>query len=133
MSQNMDFSDPINIRTATLCFLIFLGLYFYFRRPKNIPPGPIGWPLIGSLPLFMQSNYYNEHVHDLMTRLSTKYGKIFSFGLGGNAPVVVLNDFKSIKEAFQKPELSYRNKDTQRRKVTNGQGNLNTCTKLFRY
>ena len=121
----MDFSDPTNIKTAVLCLLIFLSLYFYFRGPKNIPPGPIGWPLIGSLPLFMRSSSHNEHVHDMMTRLSTKYGKVFSFGLGGNKPVVVLNDFKSIKEAFQKPELSYRNKDTpQRRKVTSGQGNF---------
>ena len=39
-----------------------------------------------------------------MTRLGLKCGKVFSFHIGSTR-IIVLNDAKVIKEAFQVPEL----------------------------
>ena len=77
-------------------------------EPRNLPPGPINWPVLGNVFDVLVSSYNKEQVHELMTRLAKTYGKIFSFGLGNGNRVILLSDIDLIKEAFQKPELSDR-------------------------
>ena len=113
-----------NLRTYLLCLAVFAFLYWYFQKPTNVPPGPFQWPLIGSLPILLRSAWRQEHPHDLMHRLSQRYGKVFSLGVGTGVRVVVLNDFKSIKEGFQKAELSDRVHSTVLESITPGKGKI---------
>ena len=97
-----------NIQSILLCFVIFIGLFWYFKKPKNIPPGPFSLPFTGNAFTMMMSTLYGEQLQEMMTRLAKKYGRIFSFGMGSGSPLIILSDPALIKEAFQKPELSDR-------------------------
>ena len=120
-----------NLRTYLLCLAVFAFLYWYFQKPTNVPPGPFEWPIIGSLPVLLKSAWHQEEPHGLMLRLSQRYGKVFSFGVGSGVRVVVLNDFKSIKEGFQKAELSDRILGSHIEKVTPGRGKIRICRIYF--
>ena len=96
-----------NIQTLALCSGIFILLSWYFTKPKNTPPGPFTWPVIGNLPTLALSVFTKEPRHKLMTRMGLKYGKVISIN-SGSRHMIVLNDAKVIREAFQKPELCAR-------------------------
>ena len=76
-------------------FVFLLGLY-WTRLPKNLPPGPTGWPVIGSA-LALRRGLS----HHVFTHWSKQYGEVFSVRLGGKL-VVVLNDLRCIKDALHK-------------------------------
>ena len=101
-----------NTITISLCSVVFALVFRYFRRSsyKNLPPGPWQWPVLGNLPLMLHSRIWlKQHSHELMTELAGRYGNIFTIGMpGGASRIIVLNDFKMIKEAFQRRELSDR-------------------------
>ena len=50
---------------------------WFFKRPRNLPPGPYGYPVLGCLPLFGKGLSFFKTLND-------KYGDIFTFWLGGN-------------------------------------------------
>lgn len=54
-----------------ICLLIVL-----IKRPKNLPPGPTGLPLIGALHLL------GERPHETLARMAQKYGPLMSFYMG---------------------------------------------------
>jgi Cytochrome P450 len=62
---------------------------------KGSPPGPIAWPVIGSLHLIAKY----EVPFEAFTALSKIYGDIFSITLG-TTPCVVVNSFPLIKEVL---------------------------------
>lgn len=64
-------------------------------KPWSPPPGPVGWPVIGSLHLLGQY----EVPFEAFCELSKIYGDIFSITLG-STPCVVVNSFKLIKEVL---------------------------------
>jgi len=68
-------------------------------RPSNFPPGPPCLAFAGSL-LHVDVRNLSKSFQNL----SQKYGDIFSIFVG-RAPVVVLNSFPLIKEAFNRPEF----------------------------
>jgi len=67
----------------------------------SLPPGPWGAPIIGVLP-FIKKEFYL-----LLTDWKYKYGSIFTMKMG-TTRFVVLSDYKLIKKAFAKQELSSR-------------------------
>jgi len=71
-------------------------------RPRNFPPGPPSLPLVGSMPWLDVRN-----LGKTFSGLSKKYGEIFSVFVGSK-PVVVLNSWATIKEAFSKQEFAGR-------------------------
>ncbi|XP_033625410.1 cytochrome P450 2J6-like [Asterias rubens] len=81
---------------------LFIATWFY-RRPRNLPPGPTGWPLLGYLPNLISAG--DEYKN--LTRLAKTYGPVFSMNLGGTL-VVVVNSFASIKEALSHPNTADR-------------------------
>lgn len=85
-------------------FLLVLLLVRFFQTyniNKTLPPGPWGLPFIGYLPFFKG----DAHLH--YKELSEKYGSVFSTKLG-NQLIVVLSDYKMIRDAFRKEEFTGR-------------------------
>lgn len=62
---------------------------------RGPPPGPLGWPVIGSLHLLAS----HEVPFEAFSHLSKVYGDIFSITLG-TTPCVVVNSFPLIKEVL---------------------------------
>ncbi|XP_064612840.1 cytochrome P450 2D4-like [Liolophura sinensis] len=84
--------------SALLCLLLVLiTLYWALigrSKSHNLPPGPKGWPLFGSI---FQISATDSHKDFL--KLSEQYGDVIAVNMAGN-PVVVLNSADAIREAF---------------------------------
>ncbi|XP_072036216.1 cytochrome P450 2U1-like [Amphiura filiformis] len=97
------YDDLVNVKSVLVFVLVFLLVVWWMQQPRNFPPGPWRFPIIGFLPQLMWSMVYKkEELHMLATRLGQKYGNICSFDLFGLV-FVVLNDFDVIKEASNNP------------------------------
>ncbi|GIY90664.1 cytochrome P450 2J6 [Caerostris darwini] len=83
---------------AALCCIGWL------KREKNLPPGPIGLPVVGYLPFLGNEAYLTLH------NLTHKYGPIFSFYLGRKL-VVVLGNFDVVREALTNSKILDRPKN----------------------
>ena len=64
--------------------------------------GPLGLPMVGYVPFLDPKNLGKS-----FRRLGIRYGDVFSIFLG-TSPVVILNSYSAIKEAFDKTEMSGR-------------------------
>eukprot|EP00088_Acartia_fossae_P043927 TRINITY_DN4649_c0_g2_i1.p1 TRINITY_DN4649_c0_g2~~TRINITY_DN4649_c0_g2_i1.p1 ORF type:complete len:489 (+),score=168.74 TRINITY_DN4649_c0_g2_i1:31-1497(+) len=71
-------------------------------RPRDFPPGPPCFGVLGSLPYLDVRNLTRS-----FNKLTDKYGDVFSIFIG-TKPVVVINTPEAIKEAFERPEFSGR-------------------------
>ncbi|ORX91698.1 cytochrome P450 [Basidiobolus meristosporus CBS 931.73] len=73
--------------------LIGLGIYHSRRYPGPLPPGPRGWPIIGSL-LDVGNLPY-----ETFTKWSKKYGPLISVRVGSQL-IVVVNDIDIARDLF---------------------------------
>ncbi|XP_050695438.1 cytochrome P450 2L1-like isoform X1 [Eriocheir sinensis] len=80
--------------------LIFL-LWQSLRKPPGLPPGRWGLPLVGYIPLTRKS------LEDQLQDLWKQHGDIFLWRMG-TQPMVFLNDYKLVKEAFSRPDFTDR-------------------------
>ena len=90
--------------------------------------GPIGFPLVGYLPLLDVNNLGRS-----FQRISKRYGDIFSI-MVGMKPLVVLNSWSAIKEAMAMKELSGRPSmfsGTFFQKGKTGRNNFHFCFTKF--
>ncbi|KAG7155291.1 Cytochrome P450 2L1-like 8 [Homarus americanus] len=81
--------------------LLVLLLALVSRKPKGLPPGEWGWPVLGA---WMPSGVTME---DHAKALRQKYGDIFTWRMGSRT-MVFLNNFQLIKTAFNNPDLQDR-------------------------
>jgi len=73
--------------------IFVLYLINWHRRPKQLPPGPRGIPIVGYLPFMRKRPEMTAY------ELSKRYGKILTIQMGlGIDDVVFLNDFESINK-----------------------------------
>ncbi|KAE8689828.1 adenosine deaminase-like protein-like isoform X1 [Hibiscus syriacus] len=85
-----------------ICFtLIFLRLWWRHWSttggvPKNLPPGPPGWPLVGNL---IQIILQRRHFIFIVRELRKLYGPIFTMQMGQRTMVIV-TDSRLIHEAL---------------------------------
>ncbi len=99
--------DNVDVLTILFCSATFLLLLWWLLQPKavNLLPGPWGWPLLGSLPNFAVLKYRSGlPLPHLFNSLAKKYGPLFSMDFAGKK-IVVLNNLKYVKEAFNHPNL----------------------------
>ncbi|XP_013778622.2 cytochrome P450 2C28-like [Limulus polyphemus] len=85
---------------------IFLFIRWFLTRPRNFPPGPFSLPIVGYLPFLSKKPFLD------LTKLSKKYGNVFSFRVGSKN-VVVLSDFLAVKEAMNSDVFLDRPPDVQ--------------------
>ncbi|XP_033639373.1 cytochrome P450 2J6-like [Asterias rubens] len=117
----MDDSISVGFHTLLLFAVTFLlvltAVRQYRRRPKNLPPGPWGLPIIGSL-LSLGTN-----PHLTFLEMTKTYGKVFRMNLAGQR-VVVVNGFEAVREALVKNASAFagRPKMALFHELTEGQG-----------
>ncbi|CAD6191691.1 unnamed protein product [Caenorhabditis auriculariae] len=77
----------------TAIFAFFLHQLYWRRR--NLPPGPIPWPLFGNLYEFSK----HPPGYQAFLDCHKKYGPVFTFWMGSD-PAVFITDHELLKEAF---------------------------------
>ncbi|XP_060623318.2 cytochrome P450 2J6-like [Anolis sagrei] len=81
------------LAAALICLLVWQFLKLRWAS-RELPPGPIPFPLIGSVwRLDLKLN------QETFTKMSKSYGKIFTMWFG-HKPMIVLNGFHAVKEAL---------------------------------
>ncbi|XP_072168477.1 cytochrome P450 2J2-like [Diadema setosum] len=86
----------------------------YIGSPKNLPPGPPGYPLIGvGWTLFRA----RDNILQFLGGWAKEYGDIVHFRFGGSH-FFLLNSLEIMKEAFQNPLLNGRQPAKFLREVT---------------
>ena len=91
MPGNLSLSEILIVVTFALLTFIYLS-----RSPwKRLPPGPLSFPLIGSLPYMMGD------IRKVFSKMAAKYGDIFTVYMGSER-TVVLNGYPLIKECLLK-------------------------------
>ena len=80
-----------------LLILLVLGLLVRYLRPSkaSTAPGPIGFPVLGHLPLLGTAPQLK------MTEWRKRYGDVYQIRMG-SYPTVVLNGIKTVKQALVK-------------------------------
>jgi len=109
-------------------FLIGVLLVMFIQWLKYIytsPPGPWGWPIYGYLP------HVKGAVHLHFNKLAKKYGSIFSVRFGSKL-IVVLSDYRSIRESFRREEFTGR-PHTDLMNIINGYGKCQTQQAIIRF
>ncbi|XP_071452669.1 methyl farnesoate epoxidase-like isoform X2 [Hetaerina americana] len=94
----MDLSTTILVVTV-----ILLLIWLQFQKPKNFPPGPTKWPLIGSLILLLNRG----STQTKLSYISQKYGEvagmyIFSY------PIIIISGLDGIREVCFRDDLAGR-------------------------
>lgn len=86
------------ISTFTISILVFH--FLWLNKRKLYPKGPIGLPIFGHLPFF------GRYPPGTFSRWRHKYGDVFRIRMGSWETVVV-NGYKAIKEAAEKPDDAF--------------------------
>ncbi|XP_078579510.1 cytochrome P450 2U1-like [Branchiostoma floridae x Branchiostoma japonicum] len=84
---------PTFLAATCVCLLAYL----YLRRPRNLPPGPRGWPLLGNLPMLSKSAFLSA----TLMELSKQYGDVMTIWMG-RVPAIVLTGHETIRNALVK-------------------------------
>ena len=100
----------MDIQTALLGVFVLLVLVWLTRKPRNLPPGPLRVPIIGSvMAVVWEALRRGTEPYRIFAKLAEKYGTVFHVKIF-NKTIVVLNDYASVREAFVNPKLSDRPK-----------------------
>ena len=92
--------------------LLTLLLFWYWWKNfasapcKHFPPGPLGLPILGYLPIVTAKNLVEglDKVHD-------KFGDVISVNMGPSKRIVVIGEYHSLKEAFKDDKGNGRHPD----------------------
>ncbi|XP_035687382.1 cytochrome P450 2U1-like [Branchiostoma floridae] len=94
MTVSRHFGDlPLFLAATCVCLLTYL----YLQRPRNLPPGPRGWPLLGNIPMVAKSAFLPA----TLAELSKRYGDVMTIWMG-RVPAIVLSGYETIRTALVK-------------------------------
>lgn len=98
-----EISKQVSASVLLIFSLVLVAVRYLqiLRDNKSLPPGPWGLPILGSLP------FIKGDLHLYYQDLAYKYGSFFSTRLGSQL-IVVLSDYKLIRDAFRKEEFTGR-------------------------
>ena len=105
--ESSSFLLSLDISTYLIALVVFILIFAILRDRNNsstklnLPPGPKGWPIVGNLPSLNPETPYLS-----LSKIAAQYGPIFSLRFG-SFPVVVLNSYDAVKEAFVKRGEDY--------------------------
>lgn len=88
--------DVLIILTLILVTLIS---WYFISKQRRLPPGPLTFPIVGSL--FFLKEIRRKRPHVAILNASKKYGDVFSFRMGSQL-IVALNGYDAISEALVK-------------------------------
>nr|QLI62178.1 cytochrome P450 29 [Streltzoviella insularis] len=108
---------------AACAALLAAQLTARLRAARKLPPGPWGPPVVGYLPFLGVR-------HKTFLELARSYGALFSTRLG-NQLVVVLSDYRLIREAFRREEFTGR-PSTPLMHTLDGLGIINSEGRLWK-
>ncbi|XP_041912202.1 cytochrome P450 2J6-like [Alosa sapidissima] len=92
-SSLLKWMDIQVLLVSTIVFLLLVDI-MRRRRPKNFPPGPLCWPVIGNT---VTIDFKKAHLE--LCRLAEQYGNIYSLKMSSSWSVV-LNGYKMVREAL---------------------------------
>ncbi|XP_078573745.1 cytochrome P450 2U1-like [Branchiostoma floridae x Branchiostoma japonicum] len=97
------YADLPTLLVACVCLLTYL----YIRGPRNLPPGPWGWPLLGNGPMLAKSTFLPA----TLTELSKQYGDVMTIWIG-RVPAIVLTGYETIRTALVKRAEDFSSRKT---------------------
>lgn len=81
------------IAVVLIAVILAILLRFSGSRPKNLPPGPFGLPLVGYFP------FLGKYPYVTLANVGRKYGSVYTLPLG-HKYAIILNDWTAIKESL---------------------------------
>ncbi|XP_052797930.1 cytochrome P450 2J6-like [Mya arenaria] len=91
----------MDIQTVLVFISVFLFGLILLRRPRNLPPGPLVLPFIGSILFFLGIQRKRKRLARVLNEQREKYGDIIYAEIDG-IPNVFLQGYDVINEAFVK-------------------------------
>eukprot|EP00058_Branchiostoma_floridae_P018240 XP_002603729.1 hypothetical protein BRAFLDRAFT_233426 [Branchiostoma floridae] len=89
----------LDMSTLLLAACVCLMTYWYLQTPRNLPPGPWAWPVLGNIPLFMKSKF--DFFPDTITDLAWQYGDVMTFWNARDLNVVI-SGYRTIRSVLVK-------------------------------
>ena len=84
------------LEVAVVIVLLLLGWrVFLAPSPRNLPPGPRPYPVIGNL-----TRLVGKPIHLAVTDLAKEYGKIYTLYLPGGQRCILINSIDLLREAL---------------------------------
>ena len=82
--------------------VILYSIWFLFSKPKHFPPGPLRFPIFGSLTFMLEFSevFKNSTLIHAILKNTERYGKVFGFYIGSQ-PYVVVADYEFVKDALK--------------------------------
>ena len=116
-------ASSVNLRTLSLFIAVLFLTVAWLRRhhrPKNLPPGPPAWPIVGNAHALLKGQ-----LHYILDEWAKYYGSVTRIWLGPRL-AIVLSDIETVKEALIKQADCFSDRMVQNVQM----GELFPCLKL---
>ncbi|XP_019640068.1 PREDICTED: cytochrome P450 2U1-like [Branchiostoma belcheri] len=89
----------VDTSTVLVAACACLLAYWCLQSPRNLPPGPRTWPVLGNIPLFMTAK--TDFLPNTITDLARQYGDVMTFWNARDLNVVI-SGYQPIRDVLVK-------------------------------